>query len=411
MTTMTTTPKTPTTPAKKTNLTQASAQWANRPADERFWDLPEMIEATRRHREQAVTSTVPYGSLRVEAKGEDLRVLGETGKPAHLTNYAFGQLSTRAGAPAGYLRKLPATLAAQNINHGLKARDPSEKAALLFQDNGSMILRAALSEKYSRIWNHKILEKLGDVLPNGWRAPPARPSGNDNSRIRPATEADCLKFAGFGGSGLMTINPGDPIAPAGLYASDRDMFVFLVDDSQRIDNGTDRGLCRGMFLWNSEVGDKAFGMMGFMFDAVCGNHIVWGAEAVTEFRIIHIGRNQSAKAWNKLRVDVKKYAMAEAGADEAKIAEARSYEIAGTKAEVIEAVLGFSRKKKLAGINEDRIGRAFDKAEEHRDWYGVPPTTVWGMVNGLTEVSQEEPHASTRVKLDRAAGRVMEIAF
>jgi len=44
------------------------------------------------------------------------------------------------------------------------------------------------------------------------------------------------------------------ISPAGIYASDHDMFSFLVNEEYRIDDGSDGGLARGFFVQNSEVG-------------------------------------------------------------------------------------------------------------------------------------------------------------
>jgi len=44
------------------------------------------------------------------------------------------------------------------------------------------------------------------------------------------------------------------------------------------------------------------------------------------------------------------------------------------------------------------------------DAYGSP-NTVWGMMNGLTEVSQEAEYASKRVAVDQAAARLATIDF
>ena len=46
-----------------------------------------------------------------------------------------------------------------------------------------------------------------------------------------------------------------------LYASDRDMFVFLADEENRIEipgrrAGRSGSFARGFFVWNSEVGKK-----------------------------------------------------------------------------------------------------------------------------------------------------------
>ena len=40
-------------------------------------------------------------------------------------------------------------------------------------------------------------------------------------------------------------------------------------------------------MWNSEVGKTTLGAGFFLFDYVCCNHIVWGADQYTEIRIRH----------------------------------------------------------------------------------------------------------------------------
>src|SRR5439155_14156253 len=101
----------------------------------------------------------PYAELRVEAQGEDVNLVGRGGIPATFTHWSFGQLSARAGAPADYLRSLPPTLAAQNLNYGLCNRPPEGNAQLLFHADGSLVLRAFTSDKYSRIWNHEVAQR------------------------------------------------------------------------------------------------------------------------------------------------------------------------------------------------------------------------------------------------------------
>src|SRR5438874_10541375 len=69
------------------------------------------------------------------------------------------------------------------------------------------------------------------------------------------------------------------------------MFVFLADEDRRIDvpdrrNGSG-SMARGFFVWNSETGDKTLGLGFFLFDYVCANRIVWGADQYTEVRIRH----------------------------------------------------------------------------------------------------------------------------
>lgn len=391
-------------------IMKAFNQWATRPAEERFWDLNEMLTATRAIHTQAREASVPLTELRVEAAGEDLRLIGKQGVPATLSHFAFGQLAARSHAPAGYLRGLPATLAAQNLNHGLKVlgNENNSKARLLFHNNGSLVLRAATSERYSRIWNDALVERVMEIMPDGWRPPPARPAGIAGERTRQATSADVSRLSQHLG---LAVQEGDTIAPAGLCASDKDMFMFMINEENPIDDGTPHPLFRGMMLWNSEVGDMSLGGMAFLLKGVCGNLIAHSATNVFEFNFRHVGKVQS-RSNNALQIELKRYTESSSNDQEAVIKQAKVKVLGVSKQDVIDAVLGFARTKKLVGMTEALLGQAYVAAEQHRDWYGVGPNTVYGMVNGLTEVSQKvTKHTDERTALDRAAGRVLEMSF
>jgi hypothetical protein len=58
-------------------------------------------------------------------------------------------------------------------------------------------------------------------------------------------------------------------------------------------------------------------------------------------------------------------------------------------------------------LTETRIEQAYREAEAHEQTDG-PPGSVWGMVNGITRLSQREPWADVRTALDRAAGRLLD---
>src|SRR5687767_10479999 len=137
-------------------LFKAHNQWSKRPDDERFFTVQEAYAATKKYAESALELSANYSDLRVEAQEQDVLLIGRSGRPAALSHWAFGQIAERAGAPASYLRKLPATLAVQNLNHGLKARGAAtrgtahDEAALLFHNNGSALLRAITGTGYAR---------------------------------------------------------------------------------------------------------------------------------------------------------------------------------------------------------------------------------------------------------------------
>src|SRR5574341_671025 len=324
-------------------LFQASQQWSTRPADQRFSSLDELHAAVNGYRATAKQSTVQYADLRVEADAGEIILKGKSERPAKMTHWSFGQLAGRVGAPAGYLRDLPATLAVQNINHGLaniSRHDGEREAKLLLHDNGSYLVRA--------------------------------------------------------------------------FTSDRDTFVFLVDNGRRIfERGPGGGLSRGFFASNNAVGGGTFTLCRFMYEYVCGNHIVWGAKDVQEIRLRHVGQ-ANARADRELRYELAKYAEGSAAEDEARITRAQGTIIGKSKDEVLDTVFGLGGKKlgaQAAGVLTRKVlGEGYDRAEQHQEWYGNPRST-WGLVNGLTELARDMEHADKRVELERAAGKLLEVTF
>jgi len=392
------------------NLLRASHQWATRPADERFWDLSELYEATLGYKQSAQLSDISLGDVRVEAIDGEVALVSKRENKAHLTHWSFGQISSRANAPAEYLRRLPATLACQNINFGLKkvaderqADDP--KLELLLHKNGGYYVRA-ITRAYERIWNADIVKRLFALEQDGWRTPPAYPhaartgqavtdsTAMIKNRLRHATAADAAVS--------LTIREGDLIGPAGLYASNEDMFAFMLNPNRVIKDGSRGGLMRGIMVWNSEVGKQTFGYCQFMFRGVCGNHIIWDAEDVKTVKVRHFG-NVADKALSGIEVDVKKLMDSSASDDEAKIEASKRFVLKGRKKEdVIDFIFG----KKL--LTRAAAQEAYAAVIEDEDG---PAYTAYGFAQGVTRFSQTTANVDARVELDRAAGKIMRVAF
>lgn len=397
------------------NLYEASAQWANRPDDERFGSLSEMRAATKSYADHSREKMVAIDDLRVEADNGNLALVGKAGSHAAITNYAFGQLSYNAGAPAKYLRSLPATLAAQNINYGLKEaakENPGKPLNLLFQhatDGSNRTTRAITSEKYDRVWNYEVIDAIArNLAANGWVVPPARPARSGQKGTRKATAADILPNQGDFG---LAVKEGDDIAPAGLYASDHDMFAFLVNHNDPVFDGK-KFLNRGVFVANSEVGDGSLWLKAFTYDNVCGNHIIWGVSKATEISVRHL---KGASGGKTLRNFMGKWyvlsrELPTSDVMAAQIKAAQGKEIAGTKEEVLDAVFSFGKSRNLNALTRTAITGAYAIAEK-TPRYGAP-NTVWGLLNGLTEYSQTgSVHTDDRTALDIQAGRLMDMAF
>lgn len=368
-----------------TNLMDASAQWSSRPDDERFESLTALqshVHAQRENSKGVVLSTREFKAVPVGNAHTGLSVVTARGV-ALPTHWSFGQLSSLAGAPAGYLRTLPSEMAADCLNYGLLKRDVEDVGMLVRRVSGSgkLDLAAATGPGYGRIWNSDIVDALvarfGDGLTGEFRIP-----GEFGQQVA-ITKANTT-----------------------LYASDRDLWVFLADENNRIElpgRRADRmgSFARGFFVWNSEVGSKKFGIKTFLYDYVCCNRIVWGAEDVQEFTIRH-SKSAPAKFIEQVQPALDRYASQSAKGVVAAINAARSQKLTGGLAneDAVEEFLSkrFSRSE-VTGI------MAAHEADE-----GRPVETLWDAVVGATAYARAIPWQDERVAMETKAGELMKVA-
>jgi hypothetical protein len=359
-------------------ITAASHQWATRPSDQRFvslTDLDAYVQNVRAHSRGKVVSSRAITAAPVESDNKGLVAVGPNGSPVNVTHWSFGQLASRAGAPSGYLRDLPAPLAADCINYGLQhARSIEDLGVLLYQNGGMGELRAVTGPNYGRIWNatitRSLVQRFGDGLTGTWKVP-----GEFGKRVA-ITKANTT-----------------------LYASDRDMFVFLADEDHRITvpnrrNGESGTLARGFFVWNSEVGAATFGIATFLFDYVCMNRIIWGATEYAEVRIRHT--SGAPDRWiEEVSPAITAYANASTHRIDAAIKAARLARI-----EDIDEFLS----KRFTRAQVSSI-KAAHMADEQR-----PIETLWDAATGITAYARGIEYQDQRVQLEREAGKVLDLA-
>ncbi len=355
-------------------LFTAHNQWKFRPDDQKFESLQALHDACKGYHATAFEKTASFADLRADVLGSDVVLKGRGDTPARLTNWAFGQLCSRTETPASYVRELPATLAVQCLNYGLKSRiantTVSTDANLLFHENGSLLLRSLTTDKYARIWNWEITERLLDLQNRlGWE--PARPDIRQSMGDFPA-----------------------------LYASDHDMFAFLRNSNLTVDErGSDGAVYKGVIVSNSEVGASALKFTKFLYRELCGNHIIWGASQVLELSVRHVGNARNA--WSGYFAQIKKYAEESVSDMEARIADCQQKFIGKDKEEVLDAVFG----KRIAGLSRNVIEAGYDAVVPDQDGNA---NTVWGLVQGLTRHSQTVAYADKRTEIDRAAGKLVD---
>lgn len=366
------------------NLVVAHRQWADRPADERFWSIDEMHARCLKADQSRTVINVPLKDLQVNDMLLD-------GKP--MTNWAFSQLARRIDLPGHVVQRMPSDLASDVVNWGIRnaAESLSAPSRLSICDGA---IESIMTDKYSYIPNHRICDGLRVLEGMGWKIPPARPVDATVSGVRKAEKKDITRNS--------TIKVGDLIAPAGLYASDRDMFAFLVHDGATVDDGTGNELRRGIFVSNSEVGAAAFKLTCFLYDHVCGNHIVWGATNVVQARVTHLGSKADGKIFGSLEQNLAGWTDQDGKDITQKIRAARRTILGENPKEVYENLVSVRKTY----VTRHHIQRAWDLVEQH-DKDRVDVRTVWGLVTGYTRVSQELKNTDDRVYLEDTVARIM----
>ena len=353
-------------------LSKASAEWASRPDDQRYLTLGELKTAVQGRRHESWTLTTPVQDLRVKIDGGlEVEAYDITrGEPRLLspTHWAFGQLSQYAQAPASYLRKLPAELAGINLQWGLEHTPIRDESLVLGQTNGSNILRSMTSTSYGRIWDQEVVAAVERVNQDGrWQVPAA------------------------------SYTTQNPRRATTLYASDRDVFLFLVDPENPIEIGDDT-LFRGFYAWNSEVGAAVFGLTTFLYRYVCDNRIIWGATDIQELRIRHTRGAPDRFAYEGQRY-LARYAEEDTRKTVEAIKAAQAYELPQAEKQNV----GWDKWLQDRGFTGAQAKNAVASAiaEEGQ------ARSLWDIIQGITASARQIQHTDRRVKVETAAGNLM----
>lgn len=365
-------------------LTRASHEWATRPDDQRFTGLDDLRDFTRAQREfsrSLALSSRRITAAPIEGDNRGLAILGPDDQPTLPSHWAFGQLAARIKAPAGYLRSLPSDIAADAINYGLQHRDIEDVGALLRHDlpTPAPTLAAMTGPNYGRVWNSDVVDALYARFGNG-------------------RDGDFTVPGEFGQAVEVTK------ANTTLFASDRDMFVFLADERNRIEipnrrDGQPGSLARGFFVWNSEVGSTTLGVATFLFDYVCMNRMVWGVQGYDEIKIRHTV-SAPDKFLEEVAPALESYANSATDGITDAISAARAKRI-GDLDEVQEFLI---RGKRFSATQAKAISLVHEQEE------GRPIETLWDAAVGVTAYAKGIPHQQERVAMERQGGVILDLA-
>lgn len=378
--------------SKGSSNTRVSSQFWNRPDDQRYLSLDSLYAARKLSADNSFYGIINVPDIRCLAEREDPNSLrlaipaGEHGREveAEPTHWSFGQLCSLLGTPAHYLRRLPAPLAAINLQYAV-ANFRQEAVKAYVQENGTTKLAAATGPDYGRIYDYELIAQVQRFAGNG--------TGDTH-----------WKVPGLLDWSSMVYDPDAPISKESttLFASDRDCFIFLCDDKHPIEigklaDGSPDYIFRGFMAWNSEYGSKQIGVATMYLRGSCKNRILWGVEGYQEIALRH-SKNAPMR-------------------------------FAGEVAPALESFAEGSTTKLLAGIATARAEIVARTDEERESWLdrqgftkpqtkaivasvlreeGKAPESVWDFVQGITATARSIPHQDTRIDFEKRAGRMLD---
>lgn len=366
------------------NLFQASREWSSRPDDQRYLTLETLHAATLARADRSEAQVVAHNRLEAVGTQNGGRIMRLTvpgiDTPLDPTHWSFGQVCSRARVPSNFARGgCHPSIVADAINYNLRFVAPVEdsQVMVLRRDSGELELRCLTGPDYGRIYDHRVVEAVMAVNEGGrWQIPAGSTITAEEARVSKRATT--------------------------LYASDRDVFIFLVDPSTPIEVPKPEGgietLWRGFMVWNSEVGKTTFGFRQFLYRHVCDNRIVWGARDVRTLTIRHTSGGPE-RFQREARPELERYANSSAALTAATVRKAMEME-AGRTDDDVEKWL----RKRQFNAKEARsiIARAREEEGEAR--------TVWQLVQGGTAMARGLTHTDSRVELETRASRLLDLA-
>ena len=367
-----------------------SSEWFRRPADQRFLSLADLEASVQARAAASAQKVIDLDTINIRAENNDLETLrvGFTaeGKENVLlpTHHSFSQLCGLTSTPAGFMRELPAPLVAINLGYRIKtARQENVK---LYYGKEDSRLYAATGADYGRIFDHEIVSAVRKIAGNG--------TGDTNWKIPGMLDWSTSMYNPF-------VDP--TVDTTTLYASDRDVFIFLVDDTHPIEigklkNGDPDYVFRGFYISNSEMGGKTLKFRGFLLRGVCQNRNLWGVEADS------LAIRHTKLAPQRFAREMEPHLIEYANASPAPI-------VASIQA-AKEAVVAHNDEEREAFLKKHEIAKSRSAVDAILtavlNEEGKAAESVWDFVNGITAVARGIKNQDARVELELKAGALMK---
>lgn len=370
------------------NDATVSHQWATRGPDERHTSLYSLGARLDWQNKNSASKVVSSRSLVFEpdpaAPMKGILVKGGAGVPYAPTNWAFNQACQRVGAPAGFLKQLPAPMACDNLNYATRFMRDVEDVGVLVRrptDGHAGELAAMTGPNYGRVPNSTIANKLIDLFGDGvsgdWKVP-----GEFGVNV-PVTKANTT-----------------------LYCSDRDMFVFLADEKNRVTlpnrrDGKSGSLARGFYVTNSEVGASTLVLAMYLFDYACMNRILWGVQEFVKIGIRHTA-GAPDRYLEQMLPAIEALRSSKPGPIEATLKAAQA-------AKVETDLDAFLKARKFTGAEITGMKAAFEADEGRPLETPTLAPSLWDITTAATAYARQIEHVNVRSNLEARAGALLDL--
>ena len=383
-------------PSKGSHNGEVSHQWMARPADQRFLSLDALHDYKRNFWE---------GSFQTRANTHDIELLTPEITPAAAmhkrtvgvkinrndtveareiapTHYAFSQMAALGRAPASFLRELPSPMVVDILGWRLRHAREVEEIKLY---GGSTELYAATGPDYGRIPDYEVVEAVRQVAGAG--------RGERRWKIPGVLDWNTHLY-----------NPEAPVTTDSttLYASDRDVFMFLVDDRNPVEigklaDGSPDLMFRGFYIQNSEMGARSLKLAAFYLRAVCMNRNLWGVEDFEEIKINHT--RLAPDRWLQQCIPaLNAYANGSQQKLVAGVAAAKSAKLASDD----DDALAFLTKRKFSAQRATAILETGAREE------GRPVRSAWDMAQAMTAYARSIPNTDDRLTVELDAKKILD---
>jgi len=294
-------------------------------------------------------------TLTMEVKDDELGLCLPGIGFARLTNWSLQQLCNKTQSPTSFMQTLSTDTAAAVLSERIERANLLGKIhnMLILDVSSGPVVRSVVSPKYGRFWDHQALQI-------------AQKSRQEVS---------------------------------GVWINDRGIRIET-RSLQTFDDGSPGGLRLGVKWTNSEVGFSAYTGQATLIRKICSNGMTISAD-FGGFRAVHKGDIKS-----RIASEVAEFLRSIRGLDKEQI-ESFIQKLQHTRIayDLEQLIQGLTRRFRIPA---KLVESGFKACLPDQDG---DPLSIYGLANGLTRLSQEEPNFDKRDVIDGWAATIMQANY